>query len=839
VQRHLGRTDPTGRRGPVAVSARRPHRTVLAGATVLLALVLALGVSGRAVAAKGDASSAAGFLEDAQNDDGGFGPQKGQPSEPVPSLWASVGLLAAGRNPLDEYNKGGDSLDGYLADHAKTYTSLEQRGLLALVAGASGVADAHFGAPAARLRDTLTAAATKADPRGAALAVLGLLATGDDASEQTATAGAQALLGDALADGGWGRDSSSDSAATALALQAIAKAGVTGADAAPVQAGIAYLAKAQGNDGAIAVSIRTDQAVNGGDVGATAFALQAFAALGVAAPKTATGKTLRDGLTQYQQQTTGGLSSAGSLYDTSFAPSVVETAQAFPAFNGDTFPLAAVPAATSGPPKATQKSAESKSTKKSRHVSSGTAATGVSGAAPSTAADRGAFHQARAGRTGKGAPGKADRKGGAARKPAAKSKSSTSAAGGGTPVSGQVVGATAAPKLVARAGQEPSALSDQDRATIGLGVLLVLLLAAGAVASARHPRADERSRVQRALIAATRLLVRARARGSLVPAAVAITGALLVAVPFATHLWERAPRGEALISAYAPYMKPERVAGYQRDLRQLDAGVREATSKGPKALYPDRGPVAARAAFDRHGPMLAGFARQWPDTYKSLSVVVDPIAAHREGYAAIAALPRFGLFSWAFVVPGAALLLLAALALAWPRSWRATRWAVAAVALGLLVAPSALHLWERAPQGAALVDAFGTIETRATVVRVQNDFGQVAIAQGALGGELVPALQRHGLSDREIDARFPAVRTLTTRWIAILNDLTPVIGALSDNVDRFQAVAALPPLTAFPWLFVAPGALLAALLAAGALRPVLRPRPRPALKEHHVPSPTR
>ena len=838
MQRHLGRAHAAGRRRrPAAVTMRRlPAFVALIAA--LLALVLAVRAPA-ADAAQGNASAAAGFLEDSQNDDGGFGPQKGKGSEPDPSLWAAAALLAAGKNPLDEYNKGGDSLDGYLAAHRKSYTSLEQRGVLALVAGASGVADAHFGSPAARLRATLTAAAVKADPRGAALAVLGLLATGDDASKQTAVAAAQALPGAALADGGWGKDGSSDSAATALVLQALAKAGVADAGAAAVRAGVAYLAKAQGNDGAVAVSIRTDQAINGGDVGATAFAIQAFAALGVAAPKTQTGKTPRDGLTQYQQSTTGGLSSSGSLYDTSFAPSVVETAQAFPAFNGDTFPLVAVPAATSGPPpKAAKKSKSTKSA--SKHISSGTAATGVSDRASSTTKDAGAFHQARAGQQRTGRRGSTDHKGSAKRpSPAAHAKSGAEGAGAGAAVSGQVIGATAAPKLATRAGQEPDALSAQDKATIGLGVLLALLLAAGAVAGARHPRADERSRTQRTLIAATRLLAGARARGALAPAAVAVTGLALVAVPFATHLWERAPRGEALVSAYAPYMGSARVASYQRDLRELDAGVRQAQARGPKALYPHRTPAAARAAFARNGPLLAGFAGQWPDTYKSLRGVVDPIAAHRDGYVALAALPRFGLFAWAFVIPGALLVLLAGLALLWPRSWRGARWAVAVMALGLLVAPSALQLWDRAPRGAKLVDAFSTVETRATVERVQNDFGQVAIAQGALGGELVPALKRRGLSDRDIDRRFPAVRTLNARWIDILNNLTPVIGALSDNVDRFQAVAALPPLTAFPWLFAVPGGLLALVLLAGVLRPVLLPQRRSSIKEHHVPSPIR
>jgi hypothetical protein len=822
------------------VTGRRLRAPVAVAAALLTLLALVAGHA-PAAAAAGNASAAAGFLEDAQNDDGGFGAKKGDASDPDASLWAALGLLAAGKHPLDEYNKGGRSLDGYLVKHRKAYTSLQQRGALALVAAAAGVDDAHYGSPAAALRGALTEPAARADAGGAALAVLGLLAAGDDASRTTATAAARTLLASALPDGGWGQGDSSSSAATALVLQAIAKAGVAGADAAPVAAGIAYLGRAQGNDGAVAVSVRTDQALNGGDVGATAFAIQAFAALGVAPPKTATGKTLRDGLTQYQQQTTGGLSSAGSLYDTSFAPSVVETAQAFPAFNGDAFPLVAVAAQTSGPPAAKAKAKDVKKAAPSKKVSSGSAKVGVSAQGADTHEDQGAFRQARAGQQQRGRRGTKDAKGAAGKGAAPRDRAAaTATAGAGEAVSGQVVGTTAAPKLATRAGQEPDALSAQDRATIGLGGLLGLLLVAGAVAGSRHPRRDERPRTQVALIAAGGFLARARARGSLAPAAVVAVGLALVALPFATHLWDRAPQGERLLAAYQPYMSPERVAAYQRDVAQLDAGVREAVAKGPAELHPDAKPAAARRAFARGGPLLADFAQKWPATHRSLRAVVDPIAAHRAGYVALAALPRFGLFPWLFAIPGGVLVALGALALAWPRAWRFARWGVTAVAVGLLAAAPATHLWDRAPKGAALVEAFTPIETRATVERVQNDFGRVAIAQGALAGELIPALQRHGLRRAQIDARFPAVRTVQARWIPILNDLTPVLGALSDNVGRFQAVAALPPLTAFPWLLALPGALLLAIVALSALAPLaVRQKSRSPIKEHHVPAPIR
>jgi hypothetical protein len=796
---------------------------------VLLAL-LAGPAASQALAAKGNASAAAGFLESAQNDDGGFGIKHGASSDPTASLWTATALLAAGKNPLDEFNKGGRSLDGYLVAHRSSYRTLAQLGVLALVQGGAGVADGHYGDPAGRLRSALTEAAVRADHRGAALAVLGLLAVGDEVSKQTAAATAQVLLASPLADGGWGEAGSSNSQSTALVLQALAKAGVADTSNSTVQAGTAYLTKAQGNDGSVAVSVRTDQGYNSGDVGATSFAIQAFAALGAGGPRTPTGKTLRDGLTQYQQQTSGGLSSAGSLYDTTFAPSVTETAQAFTAFNGDTLPLTPVPATTSGPPKATKKTTAGKRRPVSKHVSTGTAATGVSDTSSANAKDRGAFQQATAGRQAAGKKAKTDRAGSAGRKAKTTktTKSATGTAAGGTSVTGQVVGATAAPKLATVAGQQPGGLSAQTKATIALLALLAVLLGAGGVLTARHPQAEDRPRTQVALIAATVLVRRARARGALAPLATVLVGLALIAVPLTTNMWQRAPQGAALIDAYRPYLQPAKVARYQRDLAQLNDGIQQAAAKGPGTLYPHLGATVAEKRFSKDGPMFASFHATWPKTYRSLRGVIDPIAAHRSGYEAIAALPRFGLFPWFFTVPGGVLVLLGLLALAWPRVWTVARFGVLAVGLGLVVAPAALHMWERAPKGAALVTAFTPVETRPAVVRVQNDFGRVAIAQGALAGEFVPALREHGLTTAQIDRRFGAVQTLTTRWIQILNDLTPVIGVMSDNVGRFQAVAALPPLTTFAWLFVIAGGLAALIAVISTARGIRRGRRQPA-----------
>jgi hypothetical protein len=91
----------------------------------------------------------------------------------------------------------------------------------------------------------------------------------------------------------------------------------------------------------------------------------------------------------------------------------------------------------------------------------------------------------------------------------------------------------------------------------------------------------------------------------------------------------------------------------------------------------------------------------------------------------------------------------------------------------------------------------------------------MAVGQGAVQLELVPALQRSGLSSAEISSRYPGITTFDDQWAHILNDMTPMIGAMSDNVTRYQAVAALPPFPLFPWFFVAPGLLVIGSAAAG------------------------
>ncbi|HEY5142217.1 MAG TPA: hypothetical protein VII98_01830 [Solirubrobacteraceae bacterium] len=314
----------------------------------------------------------------------------------------------------------------------------------------------------------------------------------------------------------------------------------------------------------------------------------------------------------------------------------------------------------------------------------------------------------------------------------------------------------------------------------------------------------------------------------------ALLGVGLIAAPAIFQMFDRAPKGATMIREFKPYMTNARLASFTRDIQQIQDGVQQGNTSVARHLSGSAG----TARFPAAHPEFASFASAWPPTHADMSDLLNRIHAQVPNYLAVAALPKFTLFPWFFVIPGALVLLLSGAALLRPAWWRTIRWALVAIGVGLVLAPVAFQMFDRAPKGAKMVSAFTTIETRRKVETIQGYFGTIAAGQGSVRLDLVPALRRTGLSDRQIAERFPAVQTLDRRWIAILQNLTPMIGAMSDNVGNYQAVAALPSFTLFPWFFVLPGLIAIALaIVAGPRRsrreeraePVVQspPRPRP------------
>jgi hypothetical protein len=300
-------------------------------------------------------------------------------------------------------------------------------------------------------------------------------------------------------------------------------------------------------------------------------------------------------------------------------------------------------------------------------------------------------------------------------------------------------------------------------------------------------------------------------------AVIAVIGVALVVMPIAFNMFTKTPKGAVMIAGFKPYMTAQRLNGYQHELRQIDAGVRQTDTSVATYL---NGGTRNVASFDRAYPDFASFDQQWPAIDSTMTGLMDQVQANRGNYQAVAALPSFKLFPWFFVIPGVLIAGFAIAALVRPTRWRRARWVLAVLGIGLIAAPAIFQMFQRAPEGGRMMVAFQHIETTQNVEQIQGFFGTMAEGQGAIRLQIVPALEASGLSSTEVAAKFPAVASLDDSWVHILNDMTPMIGAMSDNVSNYQAIASLPPFPLFPWFFVLPGVIVAGLaLTTRATRP--------------------
>ena len=145
--------------------------------------------------------------------------------------------------------------------------------------------------------------------------------------------------------------------------------------------------------------------------------------------------------------------------------------------------------------------------------------------------------------------------------------------------------------------------------------------------------------------------------------------------------------------------------------------------------------------------------------------------------------------------------------------------------LGVAVAaaPVAFQMFDRAPQGADMIDDFRPMMTRERVQSVQGYFVTLGAAEGQLRANALPAARR----GRRRRGRLPGDRQWSADWPTILTDFNPMVATMSDNVDNYDAVDALPSFDLFPWFFVIPGVLVA-VLAVVALRSPTAGRPTDA-----------
>ena len=297
--------------------------------------------------------------------------------------------------------------------------------------------------------------------------------------------------------------------------------------------------------------------------------------------------------------------------------------------------------------------------------------------------------------------------------------------------------------------------------------------------------------------------------------AVAVIGVALIVMPAAFGMFSKAPKGAAMLSQFKPFMTTARLDGFQHELKEINAGVRQTDTTVVTGLD---GP-GGRAAFDRSYPTFASFDQQWPQIDTTMTTLMNEVQGNLGNYQAMAALPSFVLFPWFFVIPGALAVIVALAALTRRSWWGRARVALVVIGVALIAAPVVFGMFGRGPKGGQMMTAFSHIETTANVQNIQGYFGTMAEGQGAIRLEIVPALESAGLSTTQIRTIFPAVATLDAQWVHILNDMTPMIGAMSDNVSSYQGLKSLPSFSLFPWFFVLPGLMVAGLGLAASRRP--------------------
>ncbi len=270
-------------------------------------------------------------------------------------------------------------------------------------------------------------------------------------------------------------------------------------------------------------------------------------------------------------------------------------------------------------------------------------------------------------------------------------------------------------------------------------------------------------------------------------AALAI-GVGLALAPVGFQMFTRAPKGGDMIDSFKPYMTTNKIdsfSGFIGDIRQANAEVT---------------PYAAKY------PGVAELNRQWPGIDADMTDMLTTMRADIPKYRGVAALPPFPLFPWFFVAPGLMIAGVAGWSLAKDRE-RASKGraiALAALGIGLIAAPGVFQMFTRAPGGAEMINDFKPLMQPAKVTRIQGYFLTIGLAEGELRNKVVPAETAAG-------SALPAATKLSAEWPEQSGQMAPMIAAMADNLENFNAVVALPPFWLFPWFFVIPGILIAAL----------------------------
>ncbi len=287
-----------------------------------------------------------------------------------------------------------------------------------------------------------------------------------------------------------------------------------------------------------------------------------------------------------------------------------------------------------------------------------------------------------------------------------------------------------------------------------------------------------------------------------------VVGISLMLVPVGLQMFSRAPLGGDMIDDFDPYMSTEQVELFRGYLVTIDEANAESIE-----LQADL--ASAGVIADADGTALIAVAQlndSWAGINTDMTDLIDRMENNIGNYEAVAALPKFDFIPWFFFLPGLIIATLSASILWAQRSGGRPRrrlWTLLAVGIGVLLAPAMFQMFTRAPQGRDMIDDFRPMMTRERVQDVQGYFITMGAAEGQLRTQAMQLADEAGVGANEL----PAIAEFSSEWPTIVVEFNPMVATMSDNVDNFAAVDALPPFNYFSWFFVVPGALVAGLAA--------------------------
>ncbi len=312
--------------------------------------------------------------------------------------------------------------------------------------------------------------------------------------------------------------------------------------------------------------------------------------------------------------------------------------------------------------------------------------------------------------------------------------------------------------------------------------------------------------------------------------AVLVIGVGLIAAPFIFQMLafdNRAPKGGEMINEFRPYMTEARITKFD--------GFMDLINRAEQSYRADLRPVVAAAQKSPGQQGAFASVEDWMSKWEGdrgihqdMTGILADVRRNLDNYKAVDNLPPFKLFPFFFLMPGLIIAWLARSALRRMRQGAGAGGAGKALivmGVGLIAAPFIFQMMggeNRAFQGNDMIEDFKPIMTDQRVTTVQNYFPVIALGEGQIRNQLLPLAKAEAPS-----ASYPVIDDFSQQWPNISSEFAQFLGVMSDNLDNFAAVKALPPFALFPFFFILPGLLVAGLSLA-ALRRGGRPQTRSA-----------